>query len=356
VVFVKRSIGSSQPATKLSHHIRELQIRLFVSIIALCLAGVVVYNFYEPILTLLRSPLDAPLYYSSPAGSFSFIMKICLMGSLAITIPVLVYNLIMFVRPAFEKFITRKRVYVTSASSAILAIAGAAFGFVFIIPGSLHFFAGFQVEGLSALISADSYLSLVTNVIITFMFVFQLPLLIAFIDSVKPLTPKSLLKMNKWVILGSLVVSLLVPFAFDLMTSLMIAAPIVVLYNLSIAVVALQHAHSARVTRAIARASNVRQIESLASTPVSNLSLDDQLVASFTDELSHPHESLPVLPATTSRRTSMDVRILHSRPSPVVSRNQVAASQPQISPLGTHVRVISDMVRAPRSNRALASQ
>lgn len=344
---MKRPARASRSATKLAHHLRELQFRLFVSVIVLALIGVVVYNYYEPILNLLRSPLDTPLYYSSPAGSFAFIMKICFMGSLAVTIPIIIYNLIMFVRPAFEQAISLRRVFLTTGLSAILALAGAAFAFFVIIPGTLHFFAGFQVDGLSALISADSYLGFVTNVIITFVLVFQLPLLIIFIDNIKPLPPKNLLRMNKWVVVGSLVISLLVPFAFDLTTSLMIAAPIMALYNFSILAVTLQHAHAARKVRATQRIH-------LAVTPVAALSLNDQLVESFASELMRPTESTAVMsqPPAPRQRTSMDMRRRTSPPAIVTK----PAFKPKQVTLASHVRIISDIAPRPRANRVLTSQ
>lgn len=227
-------------------HIRELRMRLFASVIVLVLSSIGVYFFYEQILKLLTSPLGAPLYYDTPAGSFSFIIKICLMGALVITIPVIVYNLIMFVQPAFNNMLSKKCVYFTTFLSTILAISGAVFAYSIILPGSLHFFAGFQINGLKAIISADNYLNFVTNIIITFIIVFQLPLVVTFIDTIKPLTPKKLLKSEKWVILGSLIVALVVPFTYDLVTSLLIALPIVVLYNLSIVIILVRHYQAKR--------------------------------------------------------------------------------------------------------------
>lgn len=235
-----------RPSTTVYDHFRELQMRLVVSAIALAVASTVVYFFYGSILALLTSPLGAPLYYSTPAGSFTFVMKICFTGGLIVTIPVLAYNLIMFIRPAVEKVLSMKRVFITTASSTALALAGAAFAFYCILPGTLLFFKGFQVTGLNALISADNYLGFVTNIIIMFVIVFQIPLLVTFIDIVKPLQPKKLLRMEKWVILGSLVVALLAPFTYDLVTSLLIALPIIVLYNLSIIIVVTRHARATK--------------------------------------------------------------------------------------------------------------
>ncbi len=351
---MKRLIKRSHPATNLFDHVRELQMRLTVSVIALVAAGVAVYFVYEPLLALLRSPLNAPLYYTSPAGSFAFVMKICFMGALALTIPIIIYNLIMFIRPVFEEKLSLKRVYATTATSAVLAIAGAVFAFVFIIPGTLQFFAGFQVSGLSALISADSYLNFVTNVIITFIIVFQLPLLITFIDSIRPLPPKKLLGMEKWVIVGSLVISLLVPFAFDLTTTLLIALPIVVLYNLSIVMVALQGVHTRRKARSAVRAA--QRLRQLAMTQASALSQSDLSFESIPDELlESSQQAIPYSfrSGRTPQRAGIDIRRRTSPPPVVLPR---VRKHPVIDSdrLSSQVRMISDIRRSSGANRALA--
>lgn len=354
---MKRLRRHSVPPTKLLDHIRELQIRLSVSAVALLIAGVGVYAFYEPLLVLLRSPLGAPLYYSSPAGSFAFVMKICFMGALAVTIPVIIYNLIMFVRPVFEKSLSLKRVYITTALSAVLALSGAAFAFVLIIPGALHFFAGFQVDGLSALISADSYLGFVTNVIITFVLMFQLPLLIAFIDHIRPLPPKTLFRMEKWVILGSLIVSALVPFALDITTSLLIALPIIGLYNLSIIIVAIQHAHEKRLARLEAQARYVSQrLAAQLPLELSATEFDDMLFEVLPAPISSRQPELVVAePVRNTGRPHMDIQRVTSRPPTVVRVPRVLTDAEQTA-LSSRARLISDMSSPAGISRALTSQ
>ena len=165
---MKRKINNSLAKAKLSDHIRELGMRLLVSFFALAITGTIVYLFYGQILTILRLPLNAPLYYDNPAGSFSLIIKICFMGGLMVSIPLIVYNIIMFVRPAFSDSLPKKRVYSTAAFSSLLAITGAIFAYTCILPGTLQFLASFKVDGLNALISADNYLNFVTNISYTF--------------------------------------------------------------------------------------------------------------------------------------------------------------------------------------------
>lgn len=243
---MKHTKTKAPAATKVLDHLRELQMRFLVCFAVLTISSVIVYFFYEPILSILRAPLNETLYYSSPVGSFAFVMKICFMGALAITMPVIAYNLIMFIRPAFDKILSLKRVYAMTVTSAILSISGVIFAYVLILPGTLEFFGGFDITGISALISADNYLSFVTNIIITFVLIFQLPIVLTIIDKIKPLTPKKMLSLEKWVVIGSLIVSLITPFTYDLVTSLLVGLPIVVLYNISILIVIMQHRYYRR--------------------------------------------------------------------------------------------------------------
>jgi len=236
----KRQTRRPHEPAVMMHHVKELQLRFLVIALIFIAGAVLGYVFYEQLFAFLRTPLDTPLHYTSPAGSFNLIVKICLMVGVFVMIPVTVYNLIMFVQPALREKLSRLRVYSTSLASLVLASLGAAFGFFVIIPLALKFFFKFQVDGLVALISADEYLRFVVSVVITFILIFQLPLIISFIDHISPLQPKKLFKAEKFIIIGSLVVALLVPFALDPAVQFMIASPIIILYNLSIGIVLLQ--------------------------------------------------------------------------------------------------------------------
>jgi len=373
---MKRSNKPSPQATKIFDHVRELRTRFFVCLAALAITSFVAYFFYEPILAILRAPLNAPLYYSNPAGSFAFVMKICLMSAITVTIPVIIYNLIMFIRPAFEEAMPLGRIYITTAFSVIMAAVGAVFAYSCILPGSLRFFSGFQVSGLQAIISADDYLNFVTNIIITFVLVFQIPLLIVFIDRIKPILPRKMLKMEKWVVLGSLIIAAVVPFAFDLMTCLFIALPIIVLYNLSIVLVIAQHARIARKEHVIVKTS--------ANTTIGKSEFSKEFMTdpsfSFdkvTSELISEKSRVNAISPNIARRNVMvmDIHRTHQRPAvaqrrpittrPVAARPKVqqktqtiAWNRPQHTAQISQVScglIISDIVRAPRVSRVLAS-
>ena len=268
----KRSKKLAAGEQVLMDHVRELRMRILVCAVVLLIGGVIGYIFYEPILEVLRSPLGADLYYSTPSGSFNFILKICSMIGVLAAVPFVIYQLIMFVQPVFAEKLSAARVLIYTTSAIFLAIIGALFAFFVILPGALKFFAGFQVAGLSALIDANNYLNFVTNAIVTFIIVFQIPLIMVIIDRITPIPPKKLLSMEKWVILGGLLVSLFVPFALDITTCLLIASPIIILYNVSVVLIIARHLVARKEKSAL---------PALQRQTAQEMALDDQIVSEF---------------------------------------------------------------------------
>ncbi len=221
----------------MQHHVNELRIRLLWPVLFLLVGGGIGYALHTSLIKLLRTPLNQALYYSSPAGNFNFIMKISFIIGIVLALPVLVYNIVRFVQPVFSTKVKQKHVYYLALFSLVLAIAGAAFAFYVVVPMSLHFFFGFNVDGVKPLLAADDYLNFVLNCIVTFIVVFQIPLLMLFINRIKPLPPKKLLKLEKYVIVGSLAIALILPFSYDPLTQFLIALPIIGLYNTSLLLV-----------------------------------------------------------------------------------------------------------------------
>lgn len=336
------------------HHVREIQMRL-LSVVAVLIIGMVVgYLFYAPLFEFIKAPLHGSLHYMSPSGSFIFIVKICLMVGVIAALPVAVYNAIMFVQPALAKRLSRTRVYVTTFASLLLAAVGAGFGFLLIIPLALHFFYGFQIDGLVAIISADEYLRFVMGIVITFALLFQLPLLLCLADHIRPLPPRTMFKFEKYVLLGSIVIALVVPFANDLTVQTLVASPVIVLYNISIGLVVLQQMfRKRRAKKLLRRQQDVRQKTSTpehlhnAELPRKQSIPQQPLAAAASTTQSQPASpaTQKITAAPTYRQRpvrSLDGTLRSRAPMPI---------RPQPRPTAT--RVISDIRRpSPSSPRA----
>src|SRR5581483_2404574 len=139
----------------ISEHLSELRSRIVRSALVFFVFGGVGYVLHNQLITLLRKPLHQTLYYNSPAGGFTFVMKICMLTGILAAVPVIVYNLVSFIQPALNGSLARRQIRQFTMLSIVLATAGVAFAYLMILPMSLHFFQGFQVAGVKSLISAD---------------------------------------------------------------------------------------------------------------------------------------------------------------------------------------------------------
>lgn len=215
-------------------HVKELRVRVTWAALAFMIGGTIGYIYRAQAIEFLKAPLHENLYYSSPAGGFNLVMEVAAICGLLVAVPMLAYQLVSFVAPAWGEVITRKQIIMITILSAVLASGGAAFAFFLMLPLSLHFFSGFSFSGVSPLISANYYLDFVVKCILTFIFIFQIPLAILFINRIKPMSPRQMLKWEKYVIVGSLSLAVILPFTYDPMSQFLLALPIILLYNLSL--------------------------------------------------------------------------------------------------------------------------
>src|SRR5260221_1590496 len=100
----------SHAARTFLDHVRELRLRLFVSVVFFIIGGAAAYAANVPILHTLQLPLHETLYYTTPAGAFNLVMKISVLGGVVLLLPAVVYNVIAFVQPALTKRLTKGEV------------------------------------------------------------------------------------------------------------------------------------------------------------------------------------------------------------------------------------------------------
>ena len=230
-------------------HVKELRKRITWAALAFMIGGLVGYIYRQPAIRFLSRPAHSPLYYNTPAGGFNLIMEVAAICGLFVAIPILAYQLVRFLAPAWGDSIRSKHVFIITVLSAVLAAMGAAFGYYIMLPLSLHFFGQFAIAGVHPLISANSYLDFVVKCILTFIVIFQIPLAILFINKIKPLPPRKMLKWEKYVIVGSLLLAVVLPFTYDPLSQFILAVPIIFLYNLSLVMIVWTNHWTKRKTR-----------------------------------------------------------------------------------------------------------
>jgi sec-independent protein translocase protein TatC len=219
-------------------HIYELRKRLFYVGISVGIFGALAISVQSQLTALLLKPAGSQQFiYTTPGGGFDFAFKLCLYTGIAGSIPVIVYQLIRYLQPLIKQR-TGRFVAAISVWSSILALAGIGFGYFFGLPAAMHFLlTGFSTEQIKALISIQSYLSFVMIYLLGSALLFQLPLVLIIINRFKPLSPKTLAKQQRWVILGAFIIGAVISPTPDIRNQLMLSGPVILMYELSIVII-----------------------------------------------------------------------------------------------------------------------
>lgn len=213
-------------------HIYELRNRLFWVVAVLVVTSSIGFQFKDYLVNFVVAPLHGEkLIYLTPGGGFSFIFTICLYFGALLTIPVIVYHIYRFLQPVLEKT-SRKFIVILMLLSSLLAVAGAVFGYGVAIPAAINFLTTFAGDAVAPNLTAESYLGFVVAYMVGLAALFQLPLLLFMFDHIRPFPPGTLLSSQRFVIVGSIVAAAVITPTPDMVNQMIVAGPIIVVYQL----------------------------------------------------------------------------------------------------------------------------
>lgn len=219
----------------ISEHVRELRRRLIYSVSTLFVGSIVGYFIHEPLFRFIRRPLHEQLYYNNPTGGFNAIIKISILFGVLVAVPVFVYQIGKFLSPGFFRY--RNRALRIILFSIILAILGVLFAYYVSLPAALHFLANVDSQDLKSLITVNEYLNFVIGYIASFALLFQLPLIMLFINRIRPQRPGRLMRAQRYVIFISFVVAAFLTPTPDPVNQAIMAFPIILLYQFSVGLI-----------------------------------------------------------------------------------------------------------------------
>jgi len=235
-----------EEATTFAHHVAELRKRLFYVGILFLIGSVLAYVYRSPLLSTILKPLDnEKLVYLTPGGGFAFIFQISIYAGIVFALPALVYHIFAFVRPALPVGAQKSIPRITAFSSALI-LAGIAYGYFIAIPASIAFLNTFADGAVTPNLTADSYLSFFLAYVGGLAVLSLIPLVIMFIHWIRPMTPGSVIKSEQWIVLASFVLAAIITPTPDVINQLMIAGPVIGVYQIGVVIVLFNIAQSYR--------------------------------------------------------------------------------------------------------------
>jgi sec-independent protein translocase protein TatC len=223
-------------------HLLELRRRLLAIAASVLLFSTGAYFIQQTIVRfLLRPAHNQQFIYTSPGGGIGFLFQVCTYVGIAFSMPVVIYNLLRFIEPVIGDK-KRSTVVRYSLSSAGLAVLGFSFGYFVGLPAALHFLGHqFTTNEIHPLFTIQEYMSFVTVYLIGSAVLFQLPLIIIFINRIKPLRPKRLLNLERYVIAGAFIIAMIMAPTVNIFDQLIIAGPIIGMYQIAIVLIIFQN-------------------------------------------------------------------------------------------------------------------
>ncbi len=219
-------------------HLEELRKRLITCFIAVGIGFVISYGFKEKLFHILTRPLisvmptgDKIIFTGLPEAFFTY-LKVAFLSGIMLVAPVILYQFWMFVAPGLYNKEKRLLVPIVFLSSFFF-LGGSLFGYFLVFPWGFKFFLGFASETIKPLPSMREYLSFSAKLLLAFGLVFELPLVITFLARLGLVSVEFLKKNRKYALLLFFVgAAILTPP--DVVTQIMMALPLMVLYEVSI--------------------------------------------------------------------------------------------------------------------------
>lgn len=223
-------------------HLEELRWRIIWSLGAL-VVGVVfsfalLLRFERPVLLWLQGPIlpflhGRRLMNTHPGEGFSILMQTALIGGIIIALPVILYQVWLFLSPALHKH--EKRIGIPVIMGAVfLFVCGAALAWYLVLPMTLRFLTGIGDDAFDQMITASEYFGFIISLVLAIGAVFELPILVLLLSAFGLVTPKFLSKFRRHALVGSFVIAAFITPGDIFVTNLVLTVLLYLLYEVSI--------------------------------------------------------------------------------------------------------------------------
>ncbi|MBN1550052.1 twin-arginine translocase subunit TatC [bacterium] len=223
----------------LMEHLTELRTRIIRALLAVLVGFIACFAFAEQIFRFLSQPLidvlpeaEKQMVFTSLPEVFIVYLKVSIFAGIFLSSPVIFYQIWRFISPGLYAH-EKKYMIPFVIISTLFFILGAVFTYYQVFPWGFKFFIKFSSDSIKPMISLNEYLKFATRLLLAFGAIFEMPILISFLARIGLVTPSFLRKQRKYaiVIMFTLAAILTPP---DVITQLMMAGPMWVLYEISI--------------------------------------------------------------------------------------------------------------------------
>jgi sec-independent protein translocase protein TatC len=232
------------PGMSLMEHLTELRKRLIHSVYALIVGFAIAYAFHVRLYDYIMAPYTAlglgGLSILHPTDALNLYLKTSFVLGAIFASPFILYQLWLFIAPGM--YSNEKRYVIPFMSATVvLFLAGAWFGYHWVLPGAMKVLILDFGKNFHPLITTEDYTSFFLAVILGLGITFELPVLIFFLSLFGIVDGKFLLKHIKYAILAIFIIAAIICPTPDPFGMCLFASPMLVLYMIGVGVAFLVH-------------------------------------------------------------------------------------------------------------------
>jgi len=230
-------------------HLEELRSRMIKMILAFLVGSIAAWTQAEFLLKVLTQPFvdawvkgrgaGAALNFPAPTSLFIAYIRLSVLAGFVVAMPFLLWQVWAFIAPGLY---SKEKRYAAPfvITSCVLFSAGAFFGWRIAAPMAFNFLLNIGPQHIGGLdikptIMISEYMEFITHMLLAFGIVTELPILVFFLSIAGLVTPRQLLKFFRYFLVIDFIIAAVITPP-DVLSQLLLAIPLAILYLLSIGV------------------------------------------------------------------------------------------------------------------------
>lgn len=230
-------------------HLFELRDRLIRILLSIGIVFICLFPWAKDLYALLALPMlkvlpsGGQMIATDVVGVFLVPMKVTLMLAFLIALPYILYQIWAFVAPGLYDH-EKKLALPLVAASVVLFFIGMAFAYFLVFPTVFGFMSRIAPEGVAWMTDIEKYLSFVMTTFVAFGVTFEVPVVVVVLVRIGIVELATLKQWRPYVIVGAFVVGAIFTPP-DVISQLMLAIPLCLLFELGLLVARLTGTRSA---------------------------------------------------------------------------------------------------------------
>ena len=218
------------PQMTLVEHLVELRNRLIKASIALLITTALSFAFATYLVDIIAVPIGGrqALQAIDVTENMGVFMRVSLISGVVLAMPVIVYQLLMFIVPGLTRQ-ERRYLWFVVPGASILFLLGVLFAYFVMLPVAVPFLMGFL--NIPTRPRPSTYFGFVTRLMFWIGLAFETPLILAFLARLGIVTPQMLRQYRKYAIVGIAAIAAAITPTVDPVNMLLVMAPLMILYE-----------------------------------------------------------------------------------------------------------------------------